>query len=249
MNKKKLASLLVPFLLTFQNFLLKEAKAQVVVVDPANLAENILQALRALQSNLNEARMLANQVQQIAHDIRNLTKLPYSILEEYKTQFEELFSEVGSVHGLMQDLVTLQRRFDELYPDFGAEAGLVAGETVSENAERWLEESRQMMLQASINGAKVLVDLPKTHQRLEKLLLDSSNSVGILQATQAGNQIAATVAGNLTNLNTQLATYTQAHNSFLMQLNAGAAAGENRMKHVLEGYKPSSHPGVPLNSY
>ena len=224
-------------------------QAQWVVIDPANLVQNVLQAIRMLQSNLNEVQMIANQVQQLANDIRNLEKLPYNIVDEYTAQFEELFAAVGSVHGLMQDLSSLHSRFDDLYPDFNESFSPIPGATVSQKANEWLNESRQMMLAASITGAKVLEDIPKTHERLDKLLVDSSNAVGILQAAQAGNQIAATVAGNITNLSAQLASYTQAHSSFLMQINAGAAAGKNRLDHVLDGYIPSTHPGVPLRSY
>lgn len=226
----------------------KPAKAE-VVFDPSNFSQNILQAIRSLESNLNEARMLANQVQQLANDLRNLEKLPRNIVEDFRAQFEELFSAVGSVHGLIQNLSNLQSQFDDLYPDYSGQPGPIPGEEFSEKADEWLRESRGMMLQSSITGAKVLEDLPRTHQRLEELLADSGDAIGILQATQAGNQIAATVAGNLSNLSAQLATNAQAHNSFLMQFNSGAAAGRQRMKHILDSYKPSTHPGVPLNSY
>ena len=58
-----------------------------------------------------------------------------------------------------------------------------------------------MMLQASLTGSKALEALPRRHDRLDKLLVDSSNSVGILQAAQAGNQITAEVGASLTTLN------------------------------------------------
>lgn len=237
--------LLAPILLAVT---LKPAKAE-IVFDPSNFSQNILQAIRSLESNLNEARMIANQVQQLANDLRNLEKLPRNIVEDFRAQFQELFSAVGSVHGLIQNLSNLQSKFDVLYPDYMGHHSPVPGEEFSEKAEEWLRESRAMMLQSSITGAKVLEDLPRTHRRLEELLADSGDAIGILQATQAGNQIAATVAGNLSNLSAQLATNAQAHNSFLMQFNSGAAAGRQRMKHILDSYKPSTHPGVPLNSY
>jgi P-type conjugative transfer protein TrbJ len=59
---------------------------------------------------------------------------------------------------------------------------------------------------------------------------DSQGAVGILQAAQAGNQIAATVSGNLIQLNAQLATYTQAHTAYLMEVNSASVRRKKSIK-------------------
>ena len=61
--------------------------------------------------------------------------------------------------------------------------------------------------------------------------------------------ITAEVGASLTTLNAQLASYIQAHSSYMMKSNGAEASARNRMEHVLDGYRPSRHKGVPLNSY
>ncbi len=207
-----------------------------VVFDPSNFAQNLLSAIRALMSNVNEARMIANQVITLANEAKNLTSLPFDIIQEYSTQFSDLFTTVGSVNGLMQNLETLQSEFESLYPDFSQIYDPVSRSSMATDMEKQIHTTREMMLGASQTGAQVLQNLPTTQAQLDRLLSDSQGAVGILQATQAGNQIAATVAGNLTNLNAQLATYTQAHTAFLMEINSAESAAKNRMNHVLDGW-------------
>lgn len=223
--------------------------AQVPVFDPSNFSQNILQAIRALKSNINEAKMIANEVEMLSNDVKNLTKLPYSTVHELETQFQSLFSEMGKVHGLVDDLTNLQNEYERLYPEFSLMEDKIEGRAISQLTSQWLEESRNSMLKASLTGAKVLSDLPSAQSRVERLVTDSSNAVGILQAAQAGNEISAMVVGNLTNLNAQLATYNSAHSNYLMQINSGANISQNRMKHVLDGLKPNSGKRVPIEKY
>ena len=80
----------------------------VPIVDAANLAQSILEAATARQSNINEAKQIANQVTSLSNELQNLTKLPFSIVNEFKDQFKSLFEAVGSVQGLMKDFKNLQ---------------------------------------------------------------------------------------------------------------------------------------------
>ena len=204
------------------------------VIDVTNLTQNILTAVRTLQSNINEAQQIVNQIKSLENEFRNLQSLPFSVVDSYRNQFQGLFDAVGRVHSLMEDYSQLEAKFDQLYPDWSRETSLLASDVVSQKARELLEQSRQSVLGASLTGAKVLQDLPKTQAELESLMTNSQNAVGILQAAQSGNQIAGLIAGNLTNLNAQLAKYTQAHMSYLMRIQQDEAADQNRMDHVLD---------------
>lgn len=217
-----------------------------IVFDPSNFAQNVLAVIRAIISNLNEARMIANQVISISNEAKNLTKLPFDIIEDFSTQFSDLFTTVGSVNGLMQNLESLQSKFEELYPDFLNTYDPIDRKSMAEDMRQWIQTTREMMLGASKTGAQVLQNLPTSQAQLEKLMSDSQGAVGILQATQAGNQISATISGNLMNLNAQMATYTQAHTSYLMEINSSSAASKNRMNHVLDGLD-KRYQGKPIS--
>src|ERR1700693_4581354 len=57
------------------------AAGQIVVYDPSNYAQNVLQAARALQQINNQVTSLQNQTQMLLNQARNLTSLPYSALQ------------------------------------------------------------------------------------------------------------------------------------------------------------------------
>lgn len=226
-----------------------ESKA-FIVFDPSNFAQSVIQAIRLLQSNINEARMIANQVISIANEAKNLTKLPFDIIQDFSSQFSNLFETTGSINGLMQNLSSLQAQFEELYPNFLEMYDPVSRSSMADDAQRWVQTTRDMILGVSKTGAQVLQSLPTTQSQLERLMADSQGAVGILQATQAGNQIAATISGNLINLNAQLATYTQAHTAFLMEWNGAEGAAKNRMDHVLDGIDtPYAGKSLPENPF
>lgn len=210
--------------------------AGIPVIDYTNLVQNILTAVRTLQSNINEATQIANQVKSLANEAKNLKDLKFDIIQDFNGQFTDLFQTVGTINGLMQDLSSLQARFDQLYPDYSAQYGPIPGYQISGETQTWITETRNMMLGAAKTGAQVLQNLPQSQSELETLMQKSQNSAGILQATQAGNQIAATVAGGLISLNTQMASYSQAHTAYLMEINSSAAITKTRMDHALDDW-------------
>jgi P-type conjugative transfer protein TrbJ len=212
----------------------RQAEA-ITVYDPSNHAQNILTALRAMKSNLNEARQIENQVKSLANEMENLKKLDFSVIDEFSNQMNDLFEVTGEINGLMADFNSLQEEFERLYPDF-AEMENFDAEELAQKAKEWLEMSRETVLGASKTGAKVLENLPKSQEQLEELVGQSQGAAGILQAAQAGNQIAANVAGNMQTLNAQIATYTQAMMTYLMEQQQAKVASEVRSKEALEGW-------------
>lgn len=221
-------------LLTLSLFILtNSARAQLTVYDPANHAENILSAIRTLQSNLNEAKMIINQ-------IKDLTKLDLNLQSDFAESLHALFTEMGKVHGLMQDLATLDSKFEELYKDFNNDPSAVALKVMRTALEEALDESREMMRGAAHTGALVLENLPKAQAHMDTLLTESSLAIGNLQAQQTGNQLIGSVNSNILHLNALLANYSQAHMSYLQRLNSDEAAVQNRMDHVLRGASSTS---------
>lgn len=207
----------------------------ITVYDPTNHVQNILAAIRMLKSNINEAMMIRNQVKSLANDFENLKKLDISIVDDLSNQMNDLFEVTGSINGLMQEFSGLQAEFDRLYPDFGDQTGIDA-EELAKQASEWLKHSRETILGASRTGAKVLENLPRSQAQLDELLTQSHGAAGILQAAQAGNELSANIAGNLQTLNAQLATYSQAHMSFMMQQQAAQAALGARSRQAMEGW-------------
>lgn len=237
MKRRLLANcLLGPLALFALTFSTREVAAQAIVLDPANLAQNILEVIHLIQSNVNEAAMIANQIQSLENELRNLELLPFDIIQDFSSQLQTLFTTLGSIDGLMQHLSDLEAQFDEAYPDFSQSFSPVPGYTIAADTLQRLERTRDMVKGSLKASAQVLDSLPSNEAQLTELMMSSQGAVGILQAAQAGNQITASVASQLIGLNAQLASYIQAHTAQLMEANGANLATKNRLDHALDDW-------------
>ena len=217
-----------------------------VVFDPSNFAQNCIQAVRELKSNLNEAQMIKNQLQSLQNEFRNLKSLDYSSIEELSDSMNELFEVVGTVEGMMQDFQGVQERFDELYPDI-SQMTAIDGETAAQYSRRWLEEMRNTVSGAAKTGAKVLDSLPANQDQLDTLLNQSQGAEGILQSAQAGNQIAGLMVDQLQSLNAQLAQYNQVNLNEVMVQQSHRELSAERDSKAMDGFgERKSRQIVPL---
>jgi P-type conjugative transfer protein TrbJ len=62
------------------------AHAQWVVVDPTNLVQNTLTAIRTLEQINNQIQQLQNEAQMLMNQARNLASLPSSVVEPVARQ-------------------------------------------------------------------------------------------------------------------------------------------------------------------
>jgi len=72
------------------------ARAQWIVFDPTNYAQNVLTAARELQQVNNEIQGLENQATMLINQARNLASLPYSslaTLEQSISQTQQLLTQ------------------------------------------------------------------------------------------------------------------------------------------------------------
>lgn len=217
--------------------------AQWVVFDPSNFAKNAVTMLETIQQRIMQAKQLRIEVE--TH-LRNFTELDFSIGNDLNSDLRDLFREVGTIQGLMQDLHSLDSRFQELYPDIHKEhfQGATQLRVMSDD---WLDESKEMMRGAAHVGAQILDNMPRNQQQIDQVLSDSQAAVGILQVSQAGNQMLAKVAGSLSELNAQLATYHQAHMTYLLKQNQEEAAHKNWEKHYFTDKPGSSSTSFKLS--
>ncbi len=210
----------------------------ITVFDPSNFMQNVLTAFRTLQSNVNEIEMMANQVRQIEMMIRNLEKLDFDILDDYNSQFQQIFHQLGTVDGLINGLDTLADKFEELYPllDEQGQAPMTPEEFDFKLTE--MRRQSQNMVQGSLRvAATVMEQLPQTQSQFDQLVATSQGATGILQATQAGNQILATLGGETMKLNTMIAHFQQATVAAQAQENTERAAAKIADKKLLAGWE------------
>jgi P-type conjugative transfer protein TrbJ len=182
------------------------ASAQQTVYDPQNYASNVIQAARALQQIDNQVRMLENQAQSLTNQARNLAQLPYTAVQTVQANLSVITGLLQQAQRLAYDVQSAQTLFSSSYTvsPTASQAALVT----QANA-RW-QTSADAYRQALLLQAGAVSGLPGAAQQTQALLGASQGASGVLQATQAGNQLLALQDQQLASLTALIATQGRA---------------------------------------
>lgn len=185
------------------------AQAQVVVYDPANHAQNVLQAVRALQELEGQLRQLAHEIEMLENMARNLETLPVSVAESIIGQrlirIEELLREA---QGIGYSVEAIERDYETAYPEsYGAPPS--QADLVADARARW-RQSRDAFRETLQISAAALEDNETDASAIRGLLMQSQDAAGALQAAQAGNELAAMTAHQLMQVEAMLAAQHRA---------------------------------------
>lgn len=164
-------------------------QAQWVVVDPTNLIQNTLTAIRTLEQINNQVQQLQHEAQMLINQSRNLTSLPFNVVNRLRATLARTGRLIAQAQGLAYDLQRMDQDFARLYPE--QYAATVSGNQMYMDAhERWtntlegLHTAMQMQAQVSRN-------LASDESVLGDLVDRSQSATGALQAMQATNQLLA----------------------------------------------------------
>ena len=170
-------------------FTLPAAQAQWAVIDPTNLVQNTLTAIRTLEQINNQVRQLQNEAQMLINQARNLTSLDYNVVNRLRSTLATTERLIAEAQGLAYDVASMDREFARLYPQ--EYAANVSGDRMAQDArERWrhtldgLHTAMRMQAQVSQN-------LGEDEGVLADLVGQSQSATGALQAAQATNQLLA----------------------------------------------------------
>src|SRR6516165_9154542 len=97
-------------------FVAVPAAGQVVVYDPSNYAQNVLQAARALQQINNQVTSLQNQTRMLLNQARNLTSLPYSSLQAIDQSIQRTQQLLNQAQRISYDVNRIDQAFGRSYP-------------------------------------------------------------------------------------------------------------------------------------
>ena len=191
-----------------------------IVLDPTNLVQNTLTAVRTLEQINNQIRQLQNEAQMLINQARNLASLPSSVVGQLRANLATTQRLIGQAKGLAYDVTSIDREFARLYPE--KYAATVSGNQMYLDAqERWKN---------TLNGLQTTVG-------------KSQSAQGALQAMQAMNQLLALQAKQ--SIQTQRLQITQDRAASLELARQAAAterAREVRRRFLGEGtpYTPQS---------
>ncbi|AYV47539.1 P-type conjugative transfer protein TrbJ [Caulobacter flavus] len=164
------------------------AQARIVVFDPTNYAQNVLQAARALQTINNQISSLQNQAQMLLGQAKTLASLPYSTLATLQAQVDRTRELLGQAQALAYDVASIQQAFTANY---GAASLSATDAALTARADaRWTTAMAGFQDALKLQ-AGVVEGLRASRDQLTALVGASQGAVGGLQAAQAGNQLLA----------------------------------------------------------
>lgn len=192
---QKALRLFATFALAFSVVVVPARPARAItVIDPTNLAQNVIQATRALEQ-------IHNQVQQIEQGARMLAQNPLQLSPELTQQIAEARQLFSQAQGIAFDLQRVGQDFRNLYPDQWNEMNM--GDMLAQS-ERWLQQDRQTIQQAMEAHARAARAIGQSQDQINRALQSSSGAEGQTSAIQASNQLLGINASELAQIHALL---------------------------------------------
>lgn len=183
------------------------ASAQ-IVFDPSNYAQNVLTAARALQQINNQITSLANQAQMLINQAKQLASLPTSVLSQIEGNFAEMKRLMGEAENLAYNVSNIESQFSSTFQNFAV--GKSDAQLIASARDRW-QQSLSAYEHSLKAGATAVQNLDGTRSQTSTLVSSSQSAVGVLQATQAGNQLLGVQTSQLADLTAMLAAQGRAN--------------------------------------
>lgn len=212
----------------------------IIVFDPSNYAQNVLQAARALQQINHQITSLQNEAQMLINQARNLASLPISSLQQIQQSVQRTQALLSQAQNIAYNVREIDRAFQIKYGNVALSA--TDRQLVADARSRWqttvggLQDA--MKVQATVVGN---IDTNRTE--MSRLVTASQGATGALQATQAGNQLLALQAQQLADLTAVAAANGRAQALRDAEQAAAAEQGREQRRRFLTpgaGYTPGN---------
>ena len=215
------------------------AHAQWVVIDPTNLAQNLMTAANTLEQINNQIKQLQNQAQSLTNQAKNLTGLDFSALNELRAALSATNRLIQQAQGLAFNVQQMETQFQQLYPE-SFSATVSSGQMVLDARKRWTN-SLDALRTATKVQSQAVQNFASDESTLTDLVNRSQSAVGALQATQATNQLLALQARQA--IQAQQLQITQDRATALEQ--ARQVAVHERAREVRRRFMGSGTPYTP----
>jgi P-type conjugative transfer protein TrbJ len=184
------------------------AGGQMIVHDPSNYAQNVLQAARALEQVNNQITGLHNQAQMLLNQAKNLANLPQSSLRSIEQSIAKTQQLLKQAQRLAYDISQIDQAFQRTYPQ--TYSGSTSSQQLLSDAQTRWQNALAGYQDALRVQAGVVQALDTTRTETSALVSSSQSAAGILQATQAGNQLVALQTRQLLDLTALVAAQSRA---------------------------------------
>jgi len=158
--------------------------AQFTVFDPTNFVKNTMTELHTLQVTINQATEIANQLRQIAYEMKNLQNIPSGVWGDVRGDLSALTRVAKVGQSLSYADANLGSEFTAMYP------GYVAPSDYTKAYQQWSNNALGGMRGALAVAGVQNTQLASEDGVLTSLQALSDGSTGHMQALQVGNMIA-----------------------------------------------------------
>ncbi|HEX8442779.1 MAG TPA: P-type conjugative transfer protein TrbJ [Allosphingosinicella sp.] len=165
------------------------ASAQLSVYDPANYAQNLLQAARSLEQINNQVRALQNQTTMLQNMARNLERIDFPQLQQVTSAMQRIDGLMGQARGIDFRVDQLDERVRRLFP--GTVDRVLRSDQRVLQARARLDAATAGYRQAMAVQAQVVENVREDAGALAQIVARSQGAAGSLQAQQAANQLLA----------------------------------------------------------
>ncbi len=183
------------------------AAQAIIVYDPANHAQNVLQAARALQQITNQIQSLQNEATMIENMVRNLDRLDYSSLARMTASIGRIQQLMSQAQGIGYQIEQTDQRFHALFP--GSASPVMTDAAVRDAASRW-QAVTAAFHDTMTTQSRIVTEAADDASQLAELVEQSQGAHGNLQVSQATNQLLALVAKQQIELQAMLASQGRA---------------------------------------
>ena len=232
------------FVVTAVLLISTSARAQLTVIDPANLVQNSLTAARTLQEVNNQLKQLANEATMLVNDARNLATLPFNIVWQLKQTLAKTNQLIALAQGIGFQVSQANIQFARYYPPtyWGATGPGMA----TDGYQRWLHSLQALTTSVSMQS-QAAQNLASDEYSLAALVNESQGAIGIVQAAQATNQLLALQSRQL--IQEQQLRLTQDRTATIEQ--ARTVAAEVRAREVRRRFEGTGvvYTPQPVNFY
>jgi P-type conjugative transfer protein TrbJ len=181
----------------------------IIVLDPTNLVQNTISALKAIESVTNEVQMIANQMRQIENMVRNTSTYGGVWDREALPRLIRLGQIIEDEQAITYAMAGMDRVFRERYPGYRPVTDWPAA------YDQWtrttLDTLRGTLAAAHLHAE----DFADEQRRIQTLTALSDSAEGRMQAVQAGNMLAAEQIQQLVKLRQLMMAQINAQNVYL----------------------------------
>jgi P-type conjugative transfer protein TrbJ len=215
-------------------------RAQLMVFDPSNYAQNVVTAANTLQQINNQISSLQNEARMIINQTRNLASLPYSSLQTIQQSIAQTQQLLHQAQRIAYDVQQIDQAFTTQY---GAANASVSSASLIDGARQRWQISLAGFQDALRVQAGIVLGVETARSEASALISSSQSAVGALQASQAGNQLLALQSKQLTDVTALLASQGRAQSLELARQAEAQEQAREQMRRFIapgQGYQPGN---------